>query len=435
MYGELLVYALKPRAVFAHKRVYGNAEAIQRMERILAALQIDPNDVPTVDIEDADRIARLAGATEDVTSEEFVGARHGRVRQGRIKPTEDPVLVFNTFVWDEAQRIPVPERPRNLQARRLADAFGGTGTVHAFSRRELFAPDRGYVCQGGWGIHTTSGCAHRCDYCEEGWIINLFLDIEDFCRELARMFRDRPEQMLYRYDLYSDVLAFEPEYGACERIGQAFAEHGKYLLLYTRSDNVGWLADMTDEYKAHVPINWTISMETQARQFEGTSPSLADRLEAMRFCQEHGYVVRAGFSPVIPIRDWRRETTEMLEQLFAEVKPEVLRVWMLSQIDAGECERILDVELMDPDSVRRMREAADEMNGSFHAPFPPDVRAEVYDYYIDEVKRISPGTPFALCSEHPEIWDRLEHKLAMTRDRMFCCCGGLSVPGRWRAGS
>ena len=425
------MYALKPKAVFAHRRVYDNPEAVERMERILGALAIDRKDVETVDLADVDRIVAISGATDEITAEKVLSSNRGRVRQGQFKPTEDPVLVFNTFVWDDDRRLDVPNRPSNLQARRLVDAFCGIGAAHAFSRRELLTPDRECICQGGWGIHTTSGCAHKCAYCEEGWITNLFLDIEDFCQELPRMFQRRPEQMLYRYDLYSDILAFEPEYGACERVGRCFAEHGKYVLLYTRSDNVGWLGYVPDDQKPYMPINWTISMDTQARLFEGDSPPLVDRIEAMRFCQDNGYVVRAGFSPVIPVRDWRRETTEMLQQLFAKVRPEVLRVWVLAMIDAAELDKMLDVEAIDPEFVRRMREAANELNGTFHAPFPTDVRLEIYNHYIDQLQAISPETPLALCSEHADIWDRLEHRLAMTRGSMFCCCGGLSVPGTY----
>ena len=431
------MYELKPKAVFAHRRVYENPEAVERMERILKALGMERADVATVDLADVDRIIECAGAgaSEAVTSEEFLGASHGRIRQGHFKKTEDSVLVFNTYVWDESRRIPVPASglPHNLQARRLTAAFCGIGGEQAFSRRELLTPEKEFVCQGGWGIHTTSGCVHGCQYCEEGAIANLFLDIEDFCHELASLFRRRPRQMLYRYDLFSDVLAYEPEYGACMRIGRCFAEHGKYLLLYTRSDNVEWLANMPEEHKPYVPINWTLSMESQARWFEGSSPPLTERLGAMKFCQEHGYTVRAGFSPVIPIVDWRRETTDMIERLFRTVSPEVVRVWVLALIDAAECERVLDVDRMDPELVRRMREGAAEMNGSVHAPFPPDARAQIYEYYIDEMKRVSPDTPFVLCSEHPEIWNRLEHRLLMNRDRLFCCCGGLSVPGSFRS--
>ncbi len=421
------MYSLDPKAVYVHQRVYDNPLAVRRMRRMLDAMGIAEKDVPRVDLSDLDDIFATAGATEDLARVTQGG--HGRIRQGHLKQTHDPVMIFNTFVWDEADREPSDREFRNPHARRVHAQFRGVGEEFLFSRRELLTPSAShYVCQGGWGIHTLGGCVHKCDYCGQGFIVNIMCDIEAVCERLARMFRARPEQQLYRYDLYSDILAFEPEYGASEVLAQCFAEHDKYLLLYTRSANVAWLADLP--CREHVPINWTLSMETQARSIERDSPSLDERIEAMRFCQEQGFTVRAGFSPIIPIADWRRETTDMLERLFDRVQPDVLRGWVLAMMDASEFETMFNVDAMDPNHMRRMREEAAALDGSHQAPFPLDVRAEIYTHYIEEIRRLSPRTPFALCTEHPALWDLLESKLRMTRDHMFCCCGGLSAPRR-----
>ncbi len=420
------MYELEPAALFAHERVFDNPEAVERMERMLDAMGVSRADVPVVGLEDLPQVIEAAGATEEIATEERIGGGHGRVRQGYFDMPGDPVIVFNTFVWDESERLPQPRQLRNPHARRLQNHFCGVGEDFAFSQRELLTPNRHFVCQGGWGVHTVSGCVHKCAYCGNGFVVNLMLDIEDFCRHLAAMFERRPEQLLYRYDLYSDVLAFEPEYGASETLARCFAEHGKYLLLYTRSDNVRWLADLS--YREHVPINWTLCMDGQVRQSEPGTPSLQRRIEAMRFCQREGFPVRAGFSPIIPIADWREQTTQMLELLFDRVTPEVLRGWVLAMMEASEFERIFDVNAMDQDFMRRMRETADELAGLRHAPFPLGVRAEIYAHYIEEARRISPDTPFALCSEHPDLWEMLADRLMMKPDDMFCCCGGLSIP-------
>jgi len=425
------MYELKPKAVFAHKRVFDNPRAAERMDRMLGSLGMRRGDVPRVDLADVDRILEVAGITEAVRAEEVLRGGHGRIRQGHLKLAHDPVIVFNTFVWDESARIAPPPPRNDPHARRLQALFCGAGEDFAYSRRELLTPGQPFICQGGWGIHTLGGCVHKCDYCGQGFLVNIMLDVEDFCDHLAVMFRRRPEQLLYRYDLYSDILAFEPEYGASEALAKCFAEHGRYLLLYTRSNNVRFLADLP--YRENVLINWTLSMETQARVIERDSPSLDERIDAMRFCQEHGYVVRAGFSPIIPVANWREETTRMLERLFAKVRPEVLRGWVLAMMDAAEFEKMFDVGMMDPKHMRRMREDAEALSGEHHAPFPLDVRAEIYAHYLDELKRISPQTPFALCTEHPKLWEMLAGKLPMSPDKMFCCCGGVSPPGAWAA--
>ncbi len=121
----------------------------------------------------------------------------------------------------------------------------------------------------------------------------------------------------------------------------------------------------------------------------------------------------------------------MLENLFQKVRPEVLRGWVLAMMDAAEFEKVFDANIMDQGHMQRMRDEAEALDGSHQAPFPLDVRAEIYAHYLDEVKRISPETPFALCTEHPKLWEMLADKLDLLPDAMFCCCGGLSVPGGW----
>ncbi len=427
------MYNVSPKAVFAHKRVFDNPKAVARMERMLDALGIAPSDVPQVELGDFDDIMRSCEGFESLANEmpEVVKAGHGRFRQGHLRVSSAPVFVFNTFAWDKTDRTAVPERIKSPQARNLFRLLDGVGEDFAFSRREKHVADTAaaYVCQGGWGVHTLRGCLHKCDYCSQSFVNTIMLDIEDFCEHLSAMFRRRPEQLLYRYDLFSDILGLEPEYGASETLAKCFRDHGKYLLLYTRSDNVEWLADMP--HAENTLINWTLSMDSQCRTIERDSPPLADRIEAMRFCQEHGYVVRAGFSPIIPVRDWRRETTEMLELLFSKVRPEVLRGWVLAMMDAVEFDMMFDTDAMDPDIMRRTRAAAPDLDGKHHAPFPVDVRAEIYLHYLTESQRISPDTPFAICTENVGVWDLIEHKLPMARDNMFCCCGGTSIPGGW----
>jgi hypothetical protein len=99
-------------------------------------------------------------------------------------------------------------------------------------------------------------------------------------------------------------------------------------------------------------------------------------------------------------------------------------------MDASEFETMFDTGMMDPKHMTRMKEESEALDGTHQAPFPLDVRAEIYAHYLEEAARLSPETPFALCTEHPELWAMLAPKLRMTPEKMFCCCGGLSVPRR-----
>ena len=413
------MYALNPKAVFVHRRVYENQLATARLERMLDGLGNPPFEV--IGEGDVERVIDAAGASDDLP------VQSGRIRQGIEKLEQDPVFLFNTFVWDPAKIAPQPRQYTNPRARWMARFVAGTAPT--YGRREQCDgrdPKRPYVCQGGWSIHSINGCVHRCDYCGMGYAINFMLDLEDFAKDLERVFREHPQQMLYRYDLSSDYPCFEPEYGASEVLGECFQRNDKYLLVYTKSNNIDHLLDMP--YKKHMPCYWTLATETQCRQIERGTPTLDERLEAMRKCQEAGYTVRAGFSPIIPHVGWREEATDMLERLFATASPDTVRCWVVSMMTCAEAEQIFGAENLDPRHVRMMREAAAELDGKHSGPFPRESRAEIYTHYIREIKRISPETPVNLCTEERALWEMLADELDMSPDNLYCCCGQYSVP-------
>ena len=317
------MYNLKPPHVFIHRRVYRNARAVARLERMLRAL----GNPPTRDIDSADapEVIALAGPPPHIQPMD------NSVRMGLDPHVRDPSLLFNTFVWDEAERDVPADRSlfSNGPMHNLARIIAGVGDNFAFSRRDsLVCAGVKYVCQGGWGLHSLKGCPHKCGYCYEGYLANIMLDLEDFAEHIRPIIESRP-QRLYRYDMYSDSITFEPEYGASEILSEMFAGLGdKFLLYYTKSDNVDHL--LTLPHKSNAIFYLTLATETVCREIEKDAPSMARRIDALRKCQQAGYEVRVGFSPIIPVVNWRREASECLEQLFAAVRPRTVRLWALS---------------------------------------------------------------------------------------------------------
>jgi DNA repair photolyase len=166
-----------------------------------------------------------------------------------------------------------------------------------------------------------------------------------------------------------------------------------------------------------------------SRLIERETATTEERLEAARKCQEAGYTVRFKFKPIIPIANWREEATDMLEKLFAAVRPDNLSMEMLFFDSVAEFRELFDMSLFDPELLRRQEEheAAGGITSSTHV-FPHEFRAEVYEHYADEIKRISPETRISLCAETEEMWERLGPRLGMTGRSFVCNCGPVCVP-------
>lgn len=180
--------------------------------------------------------------------------------------------------------------------------------------------------------------------------------------------------------------------------------------------------------KSNAVFYITLATRTVCEEIERRTPSMEERIEALRRCQEAGYVVRVGFSPIIPIQRWREEATECIELLFSKVSPDTVRLWVVSMAEPEEAGIIFDLSKLDQRFVEEMRRSADKIKGKHSSPFPSEVRAEIYAHYIDEIRRVSPETPVSLCTEELEVWEILSDRLEMSPYELYCCCGERSVP-------
>ena len=245
-----------------------------------------------------------------------------------------------------------------------------------------------------------------------------------------------PWLKLFKYDNQTDQICFEPEYGASELMVRFFAKQpDKHLLLYTKSDNVDHLLGLPHD--GHTLISWSLSCDPVAREIEANTPSIASRIEAARACQDAGYTVRARFSPIVPIRNWREEYARTIRAYLARVSPDVITLDVVGWMSPAALCECIDVDSLDPafgQYVQHLVSDGDPQRGKPYYPngkqlFSHELRASVYRFFIDEIRRSNPNQPISVCMETPEIWDEFGAELGMSPDHYACCCGPTSVPG------
>ncbi len=331
-------------------------------------------------------------------------ARRGHRRHGKDEFGDDAVFVFSA--WDE--RLERDDRYYHFRPGRLKLEAEG---IH---------------CQNAMELNPVFGCPFRCAYCGFGRTVHVTLDVECFMSRLPSLFADYPQQQLWKYSNMTDLPPFEPEYDAVAPMVRYFAEQdGRYLMIFTKSDNVDFLLGL--DHGGHTIISWSLSSATVSREVDRRAATMEGRIDAMARCHEAGYHVRARLSPVVPVRNWRHEYRDMIERLFERTRPDLVTLEMLGWFDFEDLPELLPQELLDPDFYRAAERAQDEMNGHRKAPFPFEVRREVYEFCIDEVRRLSPRTPVAICHGTPRMWSVLGPKMGMTPDRFVCNCGPTST--------
>lgn len=358
------------------------------------------------------------------------------VRQGASVFQGDPDVVFNKLRWpSDEERAEIEQRHSMLR-----ENPGGFYT-HGFLRM-LYGIHQGYhfedgthkrnngaTCWSLYDLHSAYGCFHKCRYCRRGRVTTLALNIEDYLTHTDQLMAENPWQKVFRYDVETDCLILEPEYGMCRALVEHYAAlPDKYLILFSKSDNVDFLLDL--EHRGHTIMLWTLSTPTVSRRIEVDTATTEQRLEAARKCQQAGYTVRFKFKPIVPVAGWREEATDMLEKLFDAVEPDNLSMEMLFFDSVTEFKEIFDPELFDPELIQMMEdlEASGQITDRMH-PFPIDLRAEVYEYYIREIQRLSPNTRVSLCAETRPMWEQIGPRLGATAESFACNCGPVAIPG------
>jgi len=373
------------------KTVYIDPD-VQRRENCRARLERVLPHVACEDIREYDAEAR---AVYQAVSHR----RHGKDDFG-----DDAILVFTPFE---------PERAGWYY--HLRDASNGRQR-------------HGGTCQTALELNLVAGCVFRCAYCGFGRAIHFSLDVERFMAGLPDVFRRFPAQRLYKYSNMTDLPPFEPELDAVPPMVRRFArETDRYLMLFTKSDNVDFLLDL--DPAGHTIISWSLTCDTASRLIDKRAASLAERIEAMRRAQEAGYVVRARLSPIVPVRNWRREHEELFAELFAKTQPDVVTLELLGWFDFEDLGRIIDPDLLDPAFYAAAEAAADRLRGIGWAPFPEEQHQAVYRFCIDTVKRLSPETPVAVCHGTDATWAALGARIGMAPGGYVCNCGPGCAPG------
>jgi len=345
------------------------------------------------------------------------------VRRGEQELPGDPFVVFSAFDWAH------PSGDEKWQAH---DHWAGTvlgNPARFLYYQDAFAirRDSHRICQTVYDFHTVFGCMNACDYCHAGGTMVIMLDLEEILDHLDPIVRGMPSQRLYKYDVSTDVLYLEPEYGACKLLVEYFGKLGDpYLMIYSKSDKVEPLLDL--DHRGRTIACWTFSSDTVSRHIDKRTPTMSRRIEAARKCREAGYPVRFKLKPIVPVKNWQEENRAALEEMFAKAPPDVLTIQTLSYMNYEACKRAFDMSLFDPRFAKIMEESVEDVANIDRKPLPHDARLEIYHWFIDEVRRISRHTPIALCGETMEIWDALEGKIGMSRDNFVCNCGPSSTP-------
>ena len=419
------MYPLTPLKVYMLDRVQDDPACVSRMERILAAVGKGRDDVVCI--------------TEQILPEVVAELQEfwppETVPEGCVRSFMRPLL-FTTMdlSFKRPDLKPLLERcPEGTSSGTLDNIFGHLTTAidqhpHQRDRRE------NCVCWPTYNFGTMGGCPHGCLYCgngRDGKFLTVTLNLEEYMEKVVGpVIEANPWSKVFRMILGgADLVTFEPEYGLFDLFTHKLAEYdGRYGHFHTASSNVDWIADLP--HRDRLVGVWSVTCEAVARDIEPGTGRAIDRFEAARRVQEMGIPVRYKFKPTIPVRNWREEYASIIEQALKLTDPESIGFCLYIWHSFEAMEKSLPLELLDPECVAAAREAAEEMKDARTGPFPHNVRKEIYQTLIKEVRRWNQDTLLYLSTETREMWDELRDELGQDPRCYVCACSSVAVPGR-----
>jgi hypothetical protein len=176
------------------------------------------------------------------------------------------------------------------------------------------------------------------------------------------------------------------------------------------------------EHRGRTVASFTLTPAPVAELLEPGAAPPAARIAALGCLAGAGYPVRVRFSPIVPMVGWREAYHDLVSQLVAVARPEMVTLWTLSMIGFEELFRIVPAERLDPGAMAAASAAG--LRGQKGAPFPAELRIELYREIAVLIHRVSPETVVSLCLETPEVWAALGQVVtSRRRGRFLCNCG------------
>ena len=310
-------------------------------------------------------------------------------------------------------RVPVLEGNEAADALRLHEAGKRTLVFGEHHSSVRFSDESGNTCPNYWHFSLYGFCPYGCTYCyltgtpgvRFSPTVKVFLNVHETLERIRRTAAKFVEPTTFYHGKLQDGLAMDLLTGYSLLTVPFFARQ-KFArqVILTKSADVENLLPL--EHAGKTILSWTVNLPEISRDFEPNTPTVGERITAMKQCAAVGYPVRAVLMPIIPVEDWVSRYADFLTVLVREVPLERLTIGAICSYPSA-------VSLMN----RKMgcRNAVSQNLMQMKSPhddgrrrYPPALREKAYRHFISVVRRECPDLEIGLCLETREMLDGLK---------------------------
>ena len=193
----------------------------------------------------------------------------------------------------------------------------------------------------------------------------------------------------------SDSLLFENDGAPLSKriIPRFLSQNHHKLLILTKSDKVEKL--LQTNAQNHVICSFSLNSFKVAEKWE-KAPRVIDRIKAAKKLYDAGYVLRIRIDPMVPIENWKKEYTLLIDTIFKNFEPERITMGSL---------RGLQSTINNSKDKSWTKYLSETSNWGKKVDIGH--RLAMYSTIINYLKTKYNYNEIALCKETIDVWNRL----------------------------
>jgi spore photoproduct lyase len=158
------------------------------------------------------------------------------------------------------------------------------------------------------------------------------------------------------------------------------------------------------KHAGNIVAAWSLNPPGIIEANELYTTSLEERLKAAQKCMEAGYKLAFHFDPIIHFPGWEKKYTQVLESLFAKIRPAAIAWISLGTLRFNPTlkpiieNRFPDNKILDGELLKGY---------DLKLRYPYSIRLKIYETMLRLLKQHQATLPIYLCMEDKRMWKQL----------------------------